>query len=129
MKKELSDGARSLVLKLLKLPYNQISTKLLLAQAKGSYPWQRFPCSPLSALHCASLFGMVEAVAALIEMGCYDVNEGDFTGCTPLSWASRNGHGEVIEALLGREEVNPDKPDDDGQALLSYAAREDVREW
>ena len=32
------------------------------------------------------------------------------------------GHEEVVRILLRREEVNPDKPDKDGQTQLSYAA-------
>ena len=120
-KRELSECARSRVLELLKLPYSQISTKLLLVQAKHLYPWNRGTCSPFSELHCASFFGISEVVAALIEMEFYDINEGDFAGCTPLAWAARNGHEEVVNILLGRE-VNPDKAEHIGRTPLSFAA-------
>jgi len=121
-KRELSECARSRVLELLKLPYSQISTKLLLVQAKHLYPWNRGTCSPFSELHCASFFGISEVVAALIEMEFYDINEGDFAGCTPLAWAARNGHEEVVKILAGWEEVNPDKPDWSGQTPLHSGA-------
>jgi len=32
-------------------------------------------------------------------------------GQTPLSWAARNGHSEVVKILLERKDVNPDKGD------------------
>ena len=41
----------------------------------------------------------------------YDINGGDFGGYTPLSWADFSGHEEVVEILLEREGVNPDKSD------------------
>jgi len=121
-KKELSDDARSLALELLKGDYGPILTRLLLTQVKYLYVKYIKTCSPFSGLHCASFFGIVELVAGLIEMGCYDLNEPDFAGRAPLVWAAHNGHEEVVKILLGREEVNPDKPDIEGQTPLTYAA-------
>jgi len=122
-KRELSDRARLLALELLKVHYNQISTKFLLAQVKHFRVYARHlpTLSPFSGLHCASFFGIVEVVASLIEMG-YDINEGDFFGRTPLAWAAHNGHVDVVKILLGREEVDPDKLDIDGHTPLSLAA-------
>jgi len=77
-KKDLSDYARSLALELLKGPYGQISTKLLLAQVENFPLWRFDTPSPFSGLHCASLFGIVEVVAGLVEMECYGINEEDF---------------------------------------------------
>jgi len=48
-------------------------------------------------LHCASFFGIAEVVAALIEMGCYDINERDFLGCTVHYL-----HGLLIMGMRGR---------------------------
>jgi len=121
-KKELSDCARSLALELLKGHYGRIPTKLLLKQVKHFQFWRFDTWSPFSGLHCASFFGIVEVVAALIEVGCHGIDEEDFSGRTPLSWATSNGHEGVVKILLGREEVNPDKPDRLGQTPLSYAA-------
>ena len=65
---------------------------------------------PFSGLHCASFFGINEVVAGLTEMGCYDIDRGDFSGYTPLAWAAHNAHEKVVKILLGWEEVGPDKP-------------------
>ena len=121
-KRELTDSARSLALEVLKGDYGQLSTKLLLAQVKHCYSWRYNTLSPFSGLHCASFFGIVEVVAGLIKMECYDINEGDFSGCGPLTWAARNGHEEVVKILFGREEVNPDTPDNDDRTPLLFAA-------
>jgi len=121
-KKELSDCTRSLALELLRGHYCRISTKLLLGQVKNLYLGHLDICSPFSGLHCASFFGLIEVVTALIEMQCYDINEGDFSGCTPLAWAARNGHQEVVGVLLRRGGVNPEKGYNDGRTPLSYAA-------
>ena len=118
-KRKLSDRGRSLALELLKEDYGEISTRSLLAQAKNFYHWRFYALFPL---HCASFFGIVEVVAGLIEMECYDINEGDFSGHGPLAWAARNGHEEVVKILLRRREINPDKPGNNGQTPLSFAA-------
>jgi len=83
---------------------------LLLARVEGLDGRNPRTCSPFSGLHSASFFGIIEVVAGLIEEGCYDIDGGDFSGCTPLAWAVRNGHEEVVKVLLGWEEVNPNKP-------------------
>ena len=121
-KRELSDCGRSLAVELLKEHYCQIPTKLLLGQLKDVCLDYLKTFYPFSGLHCASFFGIVEVVSTLIEMGCYDINEGDFLGFTPLAWAAHNGHEGVVKLLLERKEVNPDKPDKYGQTPLSYAA-------
>ena len=126
-KRELSDYGRSLALELLKEDYGQISTRLLLAQINFSI-WRFSTLSPFSGLHCASFFGIVEVVAGLLEIECYDINEGDFSGCGPLAWAARNGHAGVVKILLGRGEINPDKPDIGGQTPLLYAAQNGYEE-
>jgi len=119
-KRDLSDYGRSLALELLKEDYSEVSTKLLLAHANLYYKGYG-TCVLLSGLHCASFFGIFELVAALIEVRGCDINEGGYSGRTPLSWASYNGHEEVVKILLGREEVNPDKPDKNGQTPLFNA--------
>ena len=121
-KRELSDYARSLALGLLQEYDGHISTKFLLKQVKGSDLRSFGPNFRFSGLYCASFFGIVELVAALIEMGCYDVNERDLGGYTPLLYAVQYGHEEVVGILLGQEEVNPDKSDTYGGTPLSYAA-------
>ena len=81
-KRDLSDSARSLALGLLKEHYGQASTQLLLTRVKHFRLWRFDTWSPFSGLHCASFFGIVEVVAALVEVGCYGINEEDFSGST-----------------------------------------------
>ena len=120
-KKELSDCGKSLALELLKEHYSPISTKLLLEHANPNRGDDAI-YSRFSGIHCASFFGIVEVVAALIEMGGSDIDGGDNLDCTPLSWAAYNGHEEVVKILLGRGEVNLNKADGFGNTPLSYAA-------
>jgi len=121
-KRELSDYGRSLALVLLKEDYSQISTELLFAH-EGLYLGSENTYHPFSGLHCASFFGIVEVVAALIEVGGSDINGGDSCGRTPLLCAAHNGHEEVVKILLGQGEVNPDKADKWGRTPLLHAAQ------
>jgi len=121
-KKELSDYGISLALELLKGDYSRVSTKLLLAHE--NLDLEDYDTLPsFSGLQCASFFGIVELVIALIEVGDSDINGGGCWGCTPLSWAAYNGHEEVVEMLSARGEVNSDKADEFGQTPLFDAAR------
>ena len=120
-KRELSGHARSLALHLLQKCDGHISIKCLLEQTEDWYVWDTDLLPPFSGLHWASFFGIVEIVAALIEMGCYDIDAADFGGRTPLAWASRNGHGEVVKILL-EGGADPNKLCDSGRTPLSLAA-------
>jgi len=125
-KRELSARAKSLALNLLQEYDFHVSAKLLLAQVEDLGP-QCFGPDPstsleFNGLHCASFFGIVDIVAALLEMECYDINEGDSAGVTPLAWAANNGHSELVKMLLGRKEVSPNKPDSEGQTPLLHAS-------
>jgi len=122
-KRDLSDCAKSLALKLFDNCNNYIPTKLLLG-AQRRYPWAVYfdRLSLFSGLHCASAFGIVEMVADLVGAEGCDINQGDYTGNTSLAWAAWNGHEGVVKMLLGRDDVNPDKPDNRGQTPLWCAA-------
>ena len=122
-KKELSDCAKSLALQLFKEYDGHISAALYIGDTWNLSGADCDMDSLWSGLHCASDFGIVEIVAALVEMGCYDLNEGDCFGCTALSLAAEGGQQEVVKILLGREEVNPDTEDKFGVTPLLYAAR------
>jgi len=121
-KKELSGNGKSLALEVLKGNYSQISTELLLAHA-NLYNHCQDACPPLSGLHCASFFGIVEVVFSLIQLRSSDINGEGYLGCTPLSLAAYNGHKEVVKILLAREEVIPDKENELGLTPLLDAAR------
>jgi len=120
-KKELSDCARSLALQIFREYDGHISAALFIENV-WSIPEDSDMGCLWSGLHCASYFGIVEVVAALVEMGCYDLDEGDCFRSTALSLAAEAGHEEVVKILLGREEVNPSAEDKFGATPLSYAA-------
>jgi len=120
-KRELSDYGRSLALELLKEPCSRLSTQLLLLHS-NLYHGYHDTCPPFSGLHCASFFGILELVAALIEVGGSGINGESCWGCTPLSYAVRNGYEGVVKMLLEWEEVNSDRPNTSAMTSLSYAA-------
>ena len=80
-KRELSEYARSLALELFREYHKHISGKLLLVERFNhiqlSFKAVKTDCS-FNGLHCASVFGIGDLVAALIEMECYDINRGGF---------------------------------------------------
>ena len=123
-KRDLSDCAKSLALKLFNGRNNYIPTKLLLG-AQRRYPWAVYfdRLSLFSGLHCASVFGIVGIVMDLAGTKGCDINQGDYTGNTSLAWAALNGHEGVVKMLLGRDDVHPDKPDNRGQTPLWCAAK------
>jgi len=123
-KRGLSDHARSLALDFLVGCGTHVSGLVFWGQQTydkyfgydGAVFW-------FGGLHCASVFGIVELVAALVETGCYDINEEDYNGHTPLTWAAEYGHDEMVKMMLELEEIEPDKPDGIiGQTPLSLAA-------
>jgi len=119
-KRELSDDAKSLALKLLVRYDNHISIRLLLgSQYAGFYSSSGF--SMFTGLHCVSFFGIVEVVRSLMETGGFDINQGDFMGITPLGWAAKSGHEEVVQLLLGWGNIKPDRSDAYGRTPLSHA--------
>ena len=121
-KRGLSNRAKMLALKLFDDYYNHISTQLLLiAQLGYEYHVNFYLSSQSSGLHCASIFGIDEIVASLVEVEGCDINKNDSPGNTPLAWAAMNGHEGVVKILLGCGSVNPDKPDMYGQTPLFCA--------
>ena len=122
-KRDLSDCAKLLALKLFDDYSNHISSKILLGAQKQHFGIVDFNKVPLfSGLHSASFFGIVEIVANLTEVEGCDINQKDCLGNTPLVWASHNGHEVAVKALLRRGDVDPDKPNNSRQTPLSCAA-------
>jgi len=122
--KDLSDNAKLLALKLFDYYDNHISTKLLLKAQKPLTRTVAFDKPSLfTGLHFASVFGIVEIVAGLVEVEGCDINQKDCVGNTPLVWAASNGREGVVKILLGRCDVTPDKPDRGGKTPLLCAAQ------
>ena len=120
-KRDLSDCAKQLALKLFDDYNSHISVKIFL-RAQDIPGVGVGNILEFSGLHCASFLGIIEIVASLLEMEGCDINQMDFGGSTPLHWAVRNGHERVVKMLLGRDDVNPDKPDNGGETPLWWAA-------
>jgi len=111
-KRELSDRAKLLALKLFDDHNNHMPTKTLLqAQESDRYIGDFDKICLFSGLHYASF-----------EMEGCDINQIDCGGSTPLMWAARNGHSGVVKMLLGRDDVNSDKQDNNSESPLSNAA-------
>jgi len=122
-KRKLSDCSKQLALKLFCDYNNHMSVKILLeAQRPYCYDVDFDKISLFSGLHCASFFGIPETVAGLVEIEGCDINQMDCGGNTPLMRAAHNGHEGAVKVLLGRDSVNPDKPDDRGRTPLHLAA-------
>jgi len=120
-KRDLSDCAKQLALKLFDNHDHHPSTKILM---KAQNMWGVYVdgFSRFSGLHCASFFGIVEIVVVLVQMEGCDINQIDSRGNTPLMWAAKNGHEGVVKILLERDDVSPDKPDNNGKTPLWWAA-------
>jgi len=122
-KRDLSDYAKLLVLKLFDGHNNHIPIKILL-EDRGYYTYSisSDKLCLFGGLHWASAFGIDEIVAGLVEVEGCDINQIDCVGNTPLVWATWNGHRGVVKVLLGRGDVNPEKPNIAGQTPLCFAA-------
>ena len=122
-KRDLSDCAKLLALKMFDDYNSHISTQLLFS-TENPYmcPTDLNRLSLFSGLHCASFFGIVQIVAILLEMEGCDINKMDCGGNTPLGWAAWRGHEEVVELLLSREDINPDSSNEYGRTPLCLAA-------
>ena len=122
-KRDPSDSAKLLALKLFDDYDSHISAKILVtAQAGYSLGVDFDKFSLFSGLHCASIFGIDEIVASLVEAEGCDINQTDCVDNTPLVWAARNGHEKVVKILLGQDDINPEKPGGWGYAPLICAA-------
>ena len=124
MRIELSDIAVTFALQLLDRFDRHISAIYLWNSINSGFPFGYYSSKkPFSALHCISYFGIPEVTSALIKMNRWGVNQRDSVGMTPLTWAARHGHEEVVKLLLQEKHIQPDQQDaNDGRTALSWAA-------
>jgi len=107
MRKELSGRAKTLALQLPVIYDRHISASSLWESVTEKFPIYRHPGDKLfSALHCTSYFGIPEVTNTLIKMDRWDVNQRDGLGLTPLIWAARYGHEDVVTLLLQKKISN-----------------------
>ena len=122
-KRNLSDCAKLLALKLFD-DYNTHIPAVILLDTLVVYPSRVYfdKISLFSGLHWASIFGIDEIVASLVEAEGCDINQKDCAGYTPLCWAARNGHEGVAKILLGWDDINPEEPGQFEQTPLCFAS-------
>ena len=128
-KVELPDRAKSLALEPLNQAGNHISATLLVEQISAllvkrvGYPHSfSLPYHLWPALHCASYFGIIEVVTALMERGGCDINQNDCMGFAPFIHAAWQGDEGVVQLLLTWDDINLDKPDNNGGTPLWWAS-------
>ena len=124
-KRDLSDCAKQLALRLFNNYSNHISLKILFKKERVNY-FKFYSNKPLvfSGLHYESIFGIDEIVTCLVAVDGCNINPIDCTSSTPLMWAASNGHVGVVNILLGRDGVNSNSLDQRGQTPLHRAAAE-----
>jgi len=124
----MTGNVKILALRLLDKFDKHISAQLLLLRYNqdrgwGPYFYGEGGATGFTGLHGAAFFGIAEIVAAVLDMKEWDVNATDCLGNTALTWAAEQGHERVVNMLLEREDVNPDRTDtQDGRTPLSWAA-------
>jgi len=127
-RREITEDVKTLALRLLDRFDEHISAQLLLLRYKQyNFLGPRFGGAGgpvgFTGLHGVAYLGIVEVVAAVLEMREWDINASDGTGSTALTWAACKGREEVVKMLLERKDVNPDQVDTEyGWTPLSLAA-------
>ena len=123
IKNQLTDVGKALALKLFSRYEYHVSIRPLLEPMPHWDPTYCVGFFKFTGLHFASMFGLVEIGRGLTMMNGVDTNRVDESGVTPLIWAAMNGYEAVVKLLLGRKEINPDRPDDGHRRTpLSWAA-------
>ena len=125
---EMTEGVKTLALRLLDRFDEHISAKLLLlGYERHNFLRLGFNKAEgpvgFTGLHGVAYLGIMELVAAVLRMKEWDVNGADCTGSTALTWAALRGQQEVVRVLLERGDVNPNRADTKhGRTPLSWAA-------
>ena len=124
MRMELSDRAKTYALQLFDRFDSHTSAKTLWESINAGFPSHYYRGDePFPTLHCISYFGVAEVAKSLIKMKRWDVNQRDSAGMTPLIWAARYGHEEVVRLLLQEKYIKPDQQDTNySRTALSWAA-------
>ena len=126
-RKGVTGNAKGLALSFLDRLNEHISLKLLFLRRRDSSTRSfRKWAEPtgFTGLHGAAFFGIVEIVAAILEMRGSGINAPDILGDTALILAAERGHEGVVKMLLEREDIDPDQADSKrGQTPLVWAAQ------
>jgi len=74
-----------------------------------------------SGSHWIARFGLLPLLKQWIDGGC-ELDQSDFRGRTPLSWATEKGQEATVKQLLDTKQVDVDSKDKYGRTPLSVAA-------
>jgi len=120
----VTENIKILALRLLNTFDEHISAPLLLLHNRQYTMLNRVAGGPMgfTGLHGVAFLGIVEIVAAVLEMKEWDINAADCMGDTALIWAVRRGHEAVVKVLLEQEGVDPNHLDHEyGRTALIWA--------
>lgn len=82
--------------------------------------------TPKYKLFYAAKKGDFDGVKKAINSGAdFDVKD---KGKTPLHWAAKNGHMDIVEYLIQQQGLDADEQDNEGKTPLHYAVLEDHEE-
>jgi len=123
-RREISEGAIPLALKLLDRFDMHISCKLLLLKEYSSpQPFATDGCPiGFTGLHGGALLGVLEPIVPSFDIQNWDLNATDVHGGTALSWAAKRGHDMDVKFLLGQGGLHPDIADNEGYTPLTWAS-------
>ena len=123
-RREISESAIPLVLKLLDRFDAHVSCKLLLLkEPPGIQPFDT-DGSPIgfTGLHGGVLLGVLEIMVSLFDIRKWDVNATDLHDRGALAWAVWKEHDRDVKILLEQEGIIPDMADDMGKTPLLWAS-------
>src|SRR5205807_10256364 len=130
MRREKRKSVSPLALQLLDGFEQHISSQLLWLQYDKDMYWgeryfdTRGGPTGFTGLHGAAFLGIVEIVAALLEMKEWDINATDGIGRTALAWAAAKGHENVVRILLHRKDTEVNTSEHEiGATPLWWAVR------
>jgi hypothetical protein len=118
---EIATEARSLLLDVKRL--STVSQVLFMSnRPRFSLTSVREEGRGFSGSHWIGRFGLLLLLEHWIDKR-YELDQYDFSGRTPLSWAAQNGYEAIVKKLLDTGKVDADSKDDDGWTPLSWAVR------
>jgi len=124
VRREISESARPLVLRLLDRFDAHISCKILLL--KEYETWQPFDAKgyPIgfTGLHGAAFLRILELICSLFDLKKWELNATEFNGRTALSLAVGEENARDVKVLLEQVGLDPDIADNRGRTPLSWAA-------
>jgi hypothetical protein len=98
------------------------ATTILLAEGLDSGSWDYgLGRTDFGEIHLLSFFGLGRTMSQLLQIN-HSADLKDSTGQTPLSLATTQGHSEVVQLLLTRDDIDVNSEDQYGNSPLFYAA-------